>query len=617
MSVETGDKVTRIYGDFRGVDFRGEECGINRSPDSLNVWKNYKKLSSIETRPGLEHLYTFLEAEEKDRQAYIETMIRHNGALYFTTSNGWVHALYDSGTMDYRLVYVGNNAMLFTFEGQLYAKGAECYTNVTTGKNVDPYIPTTSISRKPSGGGTIQQDVNMLSPYRINTFRAETGTETVFHLDAKGLDTDEIPIVTIRGVEIPAEDFNYNKSTGRIESSNYSCDCVNGIINFNHDPITLVPNMLNVTDGQDNVSIKFKKTVAGYEDKIKRCTIAQEFDNRVFLSGHPDYPSTVWHSSLNDPSYFSDLDEYEDGADGAPIRSMVVGNNGLWVFRDDSLSNNSVFYHTPALDEYGGKIYPYSHSSISLGCVGRAINFNDDILFFSQRGMEGASTDITTEQFVTHRSSLVDRLMTAHDKYKDMVLAEWEGYLLVFIGGDVYLADSRAVMQIENHIEYEWYHWRFGDNPVTCATVDNGVLYVATKGDNGGGYIHKLTRNPEDGDEWVHAARETEEGYERTEVVPIESYWVTPKDNFTSANKLKTTNKRGCVAEASGDIAVYAKTDTTDFELIGRYEDIKDKFVSRIKRKKWKDIQLKFYSNTRFSLEIATLEAYVGGYVKR
>ena len=80
---------------------------------------------------------------------------------------------------------------------------------------------------------------------------------------------------------------------------------------------------------------------------------------------------------------------------------------------------------------------------------------------------------------------------------------------------------------------------------------------------------------------------------------------------------MKTTNKRGCVAEATGDISVYVKTEDTDFELIGEHKNITDYFVSRIKRKKWKDIQLKFHSNTWFSLETVTLEAFIGGYIKR
>jgi hypothetical protein len=98
----------------------------------------------------------------------------------------------------------------------------------------------------------------------------------------------------------------------------------------------------------------------------------------------------------------------------------------------------------------------------------------------------------------------------------------------------------------------------------------------------------------------------------------MESYWVTPLDKFKYPHKLKTTNKRGCVAEATGDITVEVKVeDTPGFELIGTYNNVTDYFVSRIKRKKFKDIQLKFSSTTRFSLETVTLECFIGGYIKR
>jgi hypothetical protein len=241
------------------------------------------------------------------------------------------------------------------------------------------------------------------------------------------------------------------------------------------------------------------------------------------------------------------------------------------------------------LDADYGKIYPSTHSSITTGCVAKAANFNDDIIFFSERGMEGISGDVTTEQAVAHRSSLVDRKMIAEAKYRDMVLAEWEGYLFVFIGNKAYLADSRTAFGIENHMEYEWFYWQM-EHDIVSAKVHDGMLYLGTA--NGVYTLSDLTAN-------------------------VESYWVTPKDKFSSPHKLKTTNKRGCVAEATGDIAVYAKLEDTGFELIGEYNDVEDYFVSRIKRKKWKDLQLKFYSKTRFSLETVTMEAFIGGYIKR
>ena len=315
----------------------------------------------------------------------------------------------------------------------------------------------------------------------------------------------------------------------------------------------------------------------------------QSFDNRVFFSGNPDHPNVVWHCSLNDPTYCSDLDYYREGMDESPVRGMVAGNNALWVFREPSDAHTTVFYHTPTLDEEYGKIYPSSHSSVTTGCIGAAINFNDDIVFFSGRGMEGISGDITTEQVVAHRSSMVDRKLTAEAGYRDMLLEEWEGYLLVFIGDKVYLADSRTAFNNEGHMEYDWFYWKL-PKAIISTRVKDGVLYLGT----------------EDG---VYALTDTESD--------VESWWVTPLDKFKNPHKLKTTNKRGCVAEATGDIAVYAKLEDTDFELVGEYKDVSDYFVSRIKRKKFKDIQLKFYSKTRFSLETVTLECFVGGYIKR
>ena len=131
--------------------------------------------------------------------------------------------------------------------------------------------------------------------------------------------------------------------------------------------------------------------------------------------------------------------------------------------------------------------------------------------------------------------------------------------------------------------------WDLGKS-VNCARVHNGVLYLGT-------------------DDGVYALSDT--------VSAVESYWSTPKDRFNYPHMLKTTNKRGCIAEATGDITVYAKLEDTDFNLVGEYRGVTDYFVSRIKRKKWKDIQLKFSSSTRFSLETVTLEAFVGGYIKR
>lgn len=562
------DLISRIYSNFRGVDFRGEEINLVRSPDSLNVWKDYKETESIRTRPGMEQKVPF------DDTVYgifffKGKMLVHSGTNLYKVDNGEKTVIFSDLNEATSNSFVYDDVFYF-MDGRHYLK-----YDGTTMEEVVGYVPTTSISRKPMGGGVKYEDVNMLSDYRKNSFLADGGSFSFF-LDMVNIDEDFVPVVT------------YNDE--QVATSEYEVDYKEGKITFLHT----APNA-PLTTGQDNVVIEFKKSVMDgngkkkYHEAILGCTLLQVFDNRVFFSGNEEHPNVVWHCSLNDPSYVSDLDYYNEGMDTAKVNGLVAGNNALWVFREPSDSNTTVFYHTPSIDDEYGKIYPSTHSSITTGCVGKAINFNDDIVFFSERGMEGISGDVTTEQVVAHRSSLVDRKMTTEPDYKNMVLAEWEGYLFVFIGDKAYLADSRALFTNENHSEYEWFYWNFERN-VTCAKVQDGILYVGSM----------------DG---VYSFTDTD--------ADMESYWVTPKDKFKYPHKLKTTNKRGCVAEATGDVTVYAKVEDTDFEEIGTYENVTDYFVSRIKRKKWKDIQLKFYSKTRFSLETVTLEAFIGAYIKR
>ena len=557
----TGDLITRVYSNFRGVDFRGEDINIRRSPDSLNVWKDYKETESIRTRPALA-LKGLQGRKINGIFFYQDGVYVHSGNTLYRAGddggvgviNGKLNDAPSCGFVYDEYLYILDGAQYWRLDGVLLSP-------------VEGYIPTTRISSKE--GGEARQDCNMLTPKRINLFRGDEATLD-FYLDSMNIDSGANKVIVKVDDEI-------------VPISDYTVDYAKGIISFKQAP------KAPLTDGQDNISVQYSKTIDGYREAIMKCTAFQIFDDRVFFSGNKEYPNMVWHCSLNDPTYISDQDYYREGRDDAPVRGMVAGNNALWVFREPSEQNTTVFYHSPAIDEEYGVIYTPTHSSIALGCVGKAINFNDDIVFFSDRGMEGISADVTTEQVAAHRSTVVDRKLIAEPNYKDMILCEWEGYLFVFIDNKAYLADSRAVYTNENHIEYDWFYWEF-DKKITCAKVNDGVMYVGTEDG-----LYTLTDTTKD----------------------IESYWVTPKDKFKYPHMQKTTNKRGCVAEATGDVSVYAKTEKTEFELIGEFANVTDYFVSRIKRKKFKDIQLKFHSKTRFSLESVSLECWIGGYIKR
>lgn len=571
----SGKLITRNYGNFRGVDFsnRKDEVNVYRSPDALNMWKNYKNTSGkcVETRPDIELL-----AE------YSDTIF----GLFFYDYGGTTHKIVHSGTNLYdddTVIYSNMNeekSMYFIYENKLYIKDGVNYLvyNGTTIADVVGYIPTTSISRSPLGGGTIYEDVNILSPYRYNTFVGD-GESTSYYLDAQELDSTYTPEVT-----------DTEGNTYTVTSFDYTL----GVVTLNTAPG--VP----LTDGQDNVKIKFKRTIPGEADKILKSTLLEVFDNRVFFSGNPDYPNYIWHSSLDDPTYCSDLDYYTEGVDDSNIKAIVSGNNALWVLKEPSQSNTTIFYHNPVIDSTYGKIYPSVHSSISTGCVSSGINFNDTICFLSDRGLEAITGDVTTEQTLMHRSSLIDNRLLNEPDYEKAFFVEWEGYLVTIIGNKMYLADSKMYSQVNDHSEYEWFYFEFKQE-IVGAIVKNGILYLSTKET-----INDVEKNR------IYTLTNKEETRE------VESYWTTIDDEFGYPQYQKTTNKKGCVVDIEGkQVTLYAKIDNKAYEKIDEYKIAKGYVVPRIKEKKWKALQLKFYSKKPFNLYSSTLEAYIGSYIKR
>lgn len=564
---------TRKYGNFTGVDFSNSEVSINRSPFLINMWKNYQSSLGlkVETRPGLE-----LQAEFPNKIL----------GLFFYRVNSNLNVLVHSGTKLLKWtnypttpvttteLFSGMNVIksqAFILNNIFYIKDGINYLEYdgVTIKEVVGEIPTTTIGRSPLGGGTLYQAVNVLTPKRKNSFVADATTKYV--LDTTDLDSKAtfLMTATVDGVE-------------KTEDIHFTVDRTKGEVTFIEAPAS------PLTDGQDNVVITLSKTISGHRDRIDKCTLLATFDNRVFFSGNQDYPNAVFHCELENPRYISDLAYYNEGLDLSPVMALVPGNNALWVFKSPNQANTTVFYHTPVIDGTYGKIYPSSHSNIALGCVSKGINFNDDIVFFSERGLEGINGDINSERFLGHRSSFVDSKLINQSGYANMEIAEYEGYLFCLVDSKLYLADSRQ--RVSN--EYEWFYWELPFS-INFMTTIEGEIYFG----NDLGAIYSLNGTKDGETDVIGTIR-------------------TINDDFGVQNMLKTTNKRGGVADVSGSsVIIKVKTDEKEWKTIGTYANTKGYVVYRIKEKKFKDIQLEFTGN--FGLIEATLEAFIGGYIKR
>lgn len=602
--------IKRVYTDFKGVDFLQEASLVNitRSPDALNVWKNYEDTQGacIETRPGYRKLAQIGTIVYGMFIYDSATAIVHSGNKLFEWNNfpnvpeeENIKELYsDMNTEKSYYNRIGNK--LYINDGKTYL----VYYDNSCKKVVDdnPFIPTTTISRTAGniGGGETLQDVNVLTPKRTNSF-CGNGENKVFYLDATEIDSELVTAI-VNDVEMT-------------EDIDFTVDRVAGKVTFNEIPSE--PSL----SGQDNVFITFSKTIEGYADRINKCTQALLFDNRLFFTGNPDYPNAVFHAELNNPQYISDLNYYEDGASDSKITGMTVGSNILWIFKNLDQNNANVFYHEPTLDENTGKVYPSKQGNVSVGCYAGSINFQDDIVYLSRYGLEGISTEnIDSRQVVAHRSTLVDVKMTSENGYEKACMVLWKGYLCILVDGRIYLADNRQKYANLNSFEYEWFYWDIcSSNPNILKEYDD-KLFIGAKD----GSIFIIEGTNDNGE-------------------TILSYWTTPMDNFGYDNQLKTTNKRGGISKIkmiqNGRVKIARRTDKSeeykytteksangfnfnnmDFANFSFVTTNKAYMIYKIKEKKINELSLKFYSDEKdkpFGIYSATIEAFIGGYIKK
>lgn len=582
-------KESIVYTDLTGVDLSSDPRNIsaNRASECVNMYKTYSDgvSSFIETRPGLE---TVAELPEAVHAIYSldGKKIAHAGTnLYLLNAENTV----------IRENMNDNESVGFIHDNKLYILDGVNYVvfNGETVSDVVGYIPTTVTAKAPSGGGTKYQAVNLLSDLRRNSFRGD-GSTKVYMLDAQD-------ITSVEEVKI---------NDAAISSDTYTVDTSSGTVTFNSAPA-------QASSGYDNVIITFRRNVAGYADRIKNCTLAKLFDNRVFISGNSNYPEYIFHSELNDPTYFADISYYRDGDSDNPVMGIEVQNNALVVIKKGGAGAHTIFKHTPATDYELGQVYPTEESVITVGCEAKnsLISFRDDLVFMGNDGLNGITytSSASSDRYIKHRSTLVDRAFMGHD-LKTAKLCEWKEYLLILINGEIYLADSRSRYSSAGSYEYEWFYWN-GFDGASCMLQVEDILYFGFDD----GKICSLTGLTDNG-------------------ADIYSCWVSRAEIGGAISCYKTVKEKGaiCVLKTipNSNVEVYVETDISSWHCINtirmggfNFSDFNFASLSfgtesdnycllALNEKKWKKLRLKFASNKRFGLGTAAYLITVGNYIK-
>lgn len=463
---------------FLGVDFSSSITDIDkrRSPRGYNFINNN---GTIEKRNGYKVL------------AYLGQKANINGVWNVDTVNGEyfvVHCgtkLYEMAVdfTSYTEIFEGLsdsisqgaiiNSKLLILDG-LRAIVYDLLKETDKVKYLDQigYIPTTQIARAPSGLPTQKYDKkNLIQDCSINLFTSNE-TDKIYQLD-------ETDITSVERVEI------LNENAEWVVNTDFTVNLEKGQVIFNN-PIGKSP-----VDGRDNVRIKYKKIDNKNKTQVNKCKIMSVYgyagaNNRIFLTGNPDYANIVMFSHLNDITYIPVENVVKVGLEVVPITGMAKLNNGkLAVLKDVSDTDSTIFYIGYATRN-GNETFPLEGSTKGEGNISYYAHdvLINEPLILTQNGVFALNTaTLSDERYVYHRSYYIDAKLRQESNLKDAIGIVNDGKYYLAINDHVYVADSRFKSSTNNskysNYQYEWYYWT--NLPVRVWFVWNGILYFGDK----------------------------------------------------------------------------------------------------------------------------------------
>lgn len=567
-------KETTIYNKFKGVDFSVDSSLVDkeRSPYAPNLIADIGGMP--EKRLGWRTLH---QLEQPINGLFfgeingVDTFIAHGGTKLYVW-NMLTFTEIKSGVSNSKstafFMKENNVGKIYILTGNDYL--AYDGTTVTAVSN-NAYVPTILISRSPAGGGTVYEPVNLLGVKRKESFLGDS-TSLGYQLSSTGITTvDLVQAMNSSGEFVtltPTTDYTVNLTTGKVTFT------------AAHAPLVA---------GQDNVVITYSKTVTGYADRIKKCTISTLYglggSNRVFLSGNPDYKAYDWYSEIFTPTYFPDTGYSIVGSDDTAIMGYQKLGKYLIIIKEDNQQDSTIFQRWGTLQDDGSIIFTLEQGVAGTGAISKNCfaNLIDEPLFLSRRGiMATTSTNILAERTVRNRSYYVDSQLIKEANLDDAVACEWNGYFVLAVNGRAYILDSRNKSYKDrsgSDFVYECYHWE--NIPAVCLLSVGGELYFGTAT----GKICKFNTDIE----------------ERTKFnddnQAVTCYWSTKNDDDGASYLYKTMQKKGCTVT----IKPYNRSSATVGAIIDGDPEVSLKYHT-MDVFDWDDIDFeRFTFNTNFS----------------
>lgn len=559
------EKYTYSVDSFMGVDFTSSPIEVDkkRSPNARNIINNngynetrngYKILNKIGSK--INGVWN-IDTEER------EMFIVHSGTILYECSSDFkTFTNILSGMTDNRSIGIYFNEYLLIFDGTRTVVYGN-FNGEYKAQFLDEvgYIPTTSIARDSSGGGTDYEKVNLVSPYRINTFvpekiKNDDGTEidqTVFPLE-------EGNVESIKLIEVLQSDGTFKTIT------NYQLD-------QNTGKVTMEAPGESPVLGRDSVYITYKiKDNSNNASKINKCDIAVLFgyegnNNRIFVSGNTDLPNYDYYCEQDDPLYWPDENFTRIGTEAIMSYSRL-GDGTLAVHKKQSDTDCTVYYRdTNLLDTI--EVFPLSSGVKNIGCISKYCNCNllNDPLVLTNQGVF-AIIGNNGEKYAQQRSYYINKKLMEEENLENAVALSVNGKYYLAVNNHMYIADCRYLSYPKHskteQYQYEWWYW---DNiPARVLFSWNNELYFGTEDGNICGFTN----------EYMDIDN------------PVEAYWETPFLELNSSNLAKTIKNVTLILNPGGDCDItfgYILDDGSVEIITKNYSALNDDFPKTIQEK--------------------------------
>lgn len=481
-----------IIEEFRGVDLNSSPTVVSkyRSPKAPNMMRDIP--GKVRKRQGYEKLKHY-DGQINGVFRLDERIVIHAGQkLFLQNMEGDDTQLYE-GMADVRSVGRQFNGKLFLFDGkkalcygefekkgQIPANGEEPekeWKVVTLEEKA--YVPTIIISRKPTGGGTTLEPINLIGKKFKESFLG-TAEDKIYQMTTDNLDEEKLKIRQL------VKDGEWKDLE---EGKDFSVDRKAGKVTFNTAP------GVSPVKGMDNVEITAAKTRKGYADKINKCNIITLFGvngaiDRMFVSGNPDFVNQDWYCQINDGFYFGDLWYSVLGQDGSAIVGYSVINDRLAAHKSEAEEGRNIILRKGELVE-DKPTFPVIGSLIGRGALGK-FGFGylgSDPLFLTDLGvMAITAADITGEKYSQNRSFYINEELTAEEKLADAFAFVWRDFYLLSMGtGRVYLLDGLQKAYERNtpysSYQYECYYWENVPARVMWEDAEGRLCFGTANGD--------------------------------------------------------------------------------------------------------------------------------------